>query len=130
MAVRDGHYPYQARLDAYGNHGFRFAEMSHRGSLLCLPSGMHAWAVTAPEELTLEAFAPVLEVADGLDVLLVGMGERFQPLPRAIKQAFSERGIVAEPGSTGAMARTYNMLFADDRAVGAALIAVADAGGR
>ena len=128
MAVRDGHCPYQARIDAYGNSGFRFAEMSHRGSILCLPSGMHAWRVNGPEDLSLDAFAPVLEVADDLDILLIGMGNAFVPLPREVKAAFRERGIVAEPGSTGAMARTYNVLFAEERAVGAALIAVADAG--
>ncbi|MBU1176729.1 MAG: hypothetical protein KKH72_15100 [Alphaproteobacteria bacterium] len=130
MDARKGHYPYQARLDAYGNLGFRFAEMSHRGSLLCLPTGMHAWAVTGPDELTLDAFAPVLAVADRLEILLIGMGETFRPLPAALKQAFRDHGIVAEPGSTGSMARTYNVLFAEERAVGAALIAVADAGGR
>lgn len=128
MAEREGHYPYQARIDAYGNGGFRFADMSHRGSILCLPSGMHAWGVEASSALTLESLAPVLEIADQLDILLIGMGERFQPLPPAIKQAMRERGIVAEPGATGSMARTYNVLLAEERAVGAALIAVADAG--
>jgi uncharacterized protein len=125
-----GYYPYQAPIDAYGNGGFRFADMSHRGSLLCLPSGMHAWRVSDAGEITLEALKPVFEVADALDVVLLGMGERFVPLPSALKQAFREHGIVAEPASTGAASRTYNILFAERRAVGAALIAVADAGGR
>lgn len=131
MAERgEGHYPHQAPIDAYGNGGFRFAEMSHRGSLLCLPSGMHAWDATAPEDVTIEALKPVFEVADVLDVVLIGMGERFLPLPPALKQAFREHGIVAEPASTGSTARTYNVLLAEERAVGAALIAVADAANR
>ncbi|MHB1111361.1 MAG: Mth938-like domain-containing protein, partial [Devosia sp.] len=50
----EGHYPYQAPIDAYGNGGFRFAGMSHRGSLLCLPTGMRAWNVQQPAELTRE----------------------------------------------------------------------------
>ncbi len=125
-----GHYPYQAPIDAYGNGGFRFAEMSHRGSLLCLPSGMHAWDVTGPDELSLEAFAPVFAVADRLDVLLIGMGEDFRPLPPEVKKAFRAHNIVAEPGSTGSAARTYNVLLAESRAVGAALIAVTDTGRR
>ena len=33
------HLPEQAPIEAYGNGGFRFAGMSHRGSLLCLPAG-------------------------------------------------------------------------------------------
>ena len=39
------HLPVPAQIDAYGNHGFRFAGMSHRGSLLCLPDGIWAWPV-------------------------------------------------------------------------------------
>ena len=127
MAQRDGHYPYQASIDAYGNGGFRFAEMSHRGSLLCLPSGMHAWPVTGADEISLEAFAPVFAIADQLEVLLIGTGDTFQPLSRELKQAFRDHNIVAEPSSTGGAARTYNVLLAEDRAVGAALIAVANA---
>ncbi|MEL6374227.1 MAG: MTH938/NDUFAF3 family protein [Pseudomonadota bacterium] len=37
--------PERAPIDAYGDGGFRFAEMSHRGSLLCLPSGIYGWPV-------------------------------------------------------------------------------------
>lgn len=46
MITLEASYPYQVPIDAYGNGGFRFADMSHKGSLLCLPSesrlGMHA----------------------------------------------------------------------------------------
>ena len=42
--IRDQHFPGRAPIDAYGNGGFRFAGMSHRGSILCLPSGIHGWA--------------------------------------------------------------------------------------
>ena len=37
------HFPRPAQIDAYGNGGFRFAGMSHQGSILCLPSGIHGW---------------------------------------------------------------------------------------
>ena len=39
------HLPRPAPIDAYGNGGFRFAGMSHRGSILCLPDGIWAWPV-------------------------------------------------------------------------------------
>ena len=42
------HYPGRAPIDAYGNGGFRFADMSHRGSILCLPTGIYAWAAVSP----------------------------------------------------------------------------------
>ena len=47
LAADAPHLPRPAPIDAYGNGGFRFAGMSHRGSLLCLPDGIWAWPVTA-----------------------------------------------------------------------------------
>ena len=43
--VDEPHLPRQALIDAHGDGGFRFAGMSHRGSLLCLPDGIWAWPV-------------------------------------------------------------------------------------
>ena len=45
------HLPRSAPIEAYGNGGFAFAEMSHRGSLLCLPDAIWAWPVTKAEEI-------------------------------------------------------------------------------
>lgn len=119
-----GHYPEQVGLDAYGNGGFRFAGMSHRGSLLCLPNGMFAWDVTAPAQLTLGSLAPVLAVADDIDVLFIGLGHDIAALDPAIRQAFRERNVIVEAIGTGGAVRTYNVLFGEQRAVAAALIAV------
>lgn len=121
-----GHYPYQAAIDAYGNEGFRFAGMSHRGSLLCLPSGMYAWDVTRSEDVDIDALARVLDQAD-LDVLLIGMGTDIAVLDPQVRSAFKDRGVIVEAVSTGSAVRTYNVLFNEQRAVAAALIAVADA---
>lgn len=52
IEIRDAHFPGRAPIDAYGNGGFRFADMSHRGSLLCLPSGIHGWELQEGEPLT------------------------------------------------------------------------------
>jgi uncharacterized protein len=123
-ANRGGHYPYQAPISAYGNCGFRFADMSHRGSILCLPSGMHAWPVAAPAEMTLASFSPVLEVADKIDVFFVGLGRDIVAFDPALRRALRERGVIVEAISTGSAVRTYNVLLAENRAVAAALIAV------
>jgi len=119
-----GFYPYQAGIDGYGNNGFRFAEMSHRGSLLCLPTGMHAWAATKPSEITLENLQPVFDAADQIDVLLVGLGKDIAGFDKSIRQALRDRGIIVEAIATGGAVRTYNILLGENRAVGAALIAV------
>ena len=118
------HYPAQVGIDAYGNGGFRFAGISHRGGLLCLPTGMFAWPVTAPSEVTLESLAPVLAVADDVDVLLIGIGPDIAAIPRELREALRERKVIVEAVNTGSAIRTYNVLLAEERAVAAALIAV------
>ena len=116
--------PRVAPIDAYGSGGFRFAEMSHRGSLLCLPTGMHAWAATNPAEIGLDNLGPVFEAADQIDVLLVGLGKEIAGFDKSIRQALRERNIIVEAVATGGAVRTYNILLGENRAVGAALIAV------
>ncbi len=120
----EGHYPYQAPIDAYGNGGFRFAGMSHRGSLLCLPTGMHAWGVTTPAELTRESLAPVFAAAAEIDVLLIGLGSEIAMIDPALREALRAERIIVEATGTGGAVRTYNILLAEQRAVAAALIAV------
>jgi uncharacterized protein len=120
----DRRYPSQVGIDAYGNGGFRFAGMSHRGGLLCLPSGMMAWPVTAPGEITLESLAPVLAAADDIDVLLIGLGADIAAIPKALRETLRERRIIVEAVNTGSAIRTYNVLLAEERSVAAALIAV------
>ncbi|MGE0279177.1 MAG: Mth938-like domain-containing protein [Rhizobiaceae bacterium] len=122
--MREAHFPGRAPLDAYRNGGFRFADMSHRGSILCLPSGIHGWQPADPDNLTVEDFAKLLAEADGIQVLLVGTGKTLKPLPKVLREALREAKISADPMSTGAAVRTYNVLLAEDRAVAAALVAV------
>lgn len=120
----DGFYPYQASIDAYGAGGFRFAEMSHRGSMLCLPSGMMAWPAKTAVEITAESLEPVFAIADDLDVLLVGLGEDIAYFDPELRQKLRDRQIIVEATATGGAVRTYNILLAERRAVGAALLAV------
>lgn len=123
-SAEGGGYPRQVAIDAYGNGGFRFEGISHRGSLLCLPSSMRAWPVTSAGEVTLESLRPLLDEADRLDVLFIGLGMDISRLDPAIPAAFRERGVIIEATGTGGAVRTYNVLLAEERAVGAALIAV------
>ncbi|MGD9783203.1 MAG: Mth938-like domain-containing protein [Hyphomicrobiaceae bacterium] len=124
MTTLDGRYPYQAPIDAYGNGGFRFADMSHRGSLLCLPSGMLAWHVSDPLALDVADFDAVLAAPEGIGFLLLGTGARQLMPPPDLRAAFATAGIGLEPMSTGAAARTYNVLLAERRPVAAALLVV------
>jgi uncharacterized protein len=124
IVVREAHFPGRAPIEAYGNGGFRFADMSHRGSLMCLPSGIHGWEPANPLALTATDFEKLFNETEKIEVLLVGTGKDLRPLPAALRAALKAAGISADPMSTGAAVRTYNVLLAEDRAVAAALIAV------
>ncbi|MGQ4272833.1 Mth938-like domain-containing protein [Terrihabitans sp. B22-R8] len=122
-----GHFPSLAPLDAYGNGGFRFAEMSHRGSILCLPSGIWAWPPLDASTLVPDDFARVVNEADGIEIFLIGTGPSHVPLPRDVRDHLRDIGIRVDVMPTGPAARTYNVLMSDQRKVSAALIAVEEA---
>jgi len=124
IEIRAAHFPGRAPIDSYGNGGFRFADMSHRGSILCLPSGIYGWEMDVMKPLSPENFIRVLDEAGDIEVLLVGTGPELKRLPPELKQALKARGISSDPMSTGAAVRTYNIMLAESRAVAAALIAV------
>ncbi|WP_183829999.1 Mth938-like domain-containing protein [Aquamicrobium lusatiense] len=124
IVMRKAHFPGRAPIEAYGNGGFRFADMSHKGSILCLPSGIYGWEPADPLSLTVADFDRLLSEAADVEVFLVGMGPDLRPLPKPLREALKQAGIASDPMSTGAAVRTYNVLLADNRAVGAAFIAV------
>jgi len=124
IEIRDAHFPGRAPIDAYGNGGFRFADMSHRGSLLCLPSGIYGWEMQEGDPLTVDAFARVIAEAKDIEVLLVGTGQNLRPIPADLKAALKAKGISSDPMGTGAAVRTFNIMLAESRAVAVALIAV------
>ena len=118
------HYPHPAPIEGYGKGGFRFAGMSHRGSLLCLPSGIYGWDAAGPHALDETTVGRVLNEAEAIDVFLVGCGRDLVPLAAPLREQLRARHIVAEPMSTGAAVRTFNVLLAEGRAVAAVLVAV------
>jgi uncharacterized protein len=123
-ARKDAYFPGQAPIDAYGNGGFRFADMSHRGSLLILPSGIYGWAIEDMAEMSPASFAPVFAERAGIELLLLGTGTAQCWPDRSLRQAFADNDVVVECMDTGAAVRTYNVLLAEARTVAAALIAV------
>ena len=122
--MREAHFPGRAPVDAYGNGGFRFADMSHRGSILCLPSGIYEWPVRAPDDIDADALGRVVAEAEAIEVLLVGTGTDLVPLSAQVRDALREVGVSSDPMSTGAAVRTFNVLLSEERRIAAALIAV------
>lgn len=124
IIIRDAHFPGRAQIDTYGNGGFRFADMSHKGSLMLLPSGIHGWDVNEGDVLTVASLERVLDQAAEIEFLLVGTGKELVRIPNDVKEALRAAGIGSDPMSTGAAVRTYNVMLAEERAVAAVLMAV------
>jgi uncharacterized protein len=124
IEMHEAHFPGRAPIDSYGNGGFRFADMSHKGSILCLPSGIYAWDISGPDQLLPEKFGQLVLEASEIEILLVGAGQDLLPLQVSLRDCLREHSISGDPMSTGAAVRTYNVLLAEKRAVAAALIAV------
>jgi uncharacterized protein len=124
LILREAHFPGRAPIDAYGNGGFRFAEMSHRGSILCLPSGTYGWDPNDPAALSEADFERVFSEAERIEVMLVGTGNDLRRVPQALRERFRAAGISVDSMATGAAVRTFNVLLAEERAVAAAMLAV------
>jgi uncharacterized protein len=119
------HLPYPAPIDAYGDGGFRFAGLSHRGSLMCLPDGIWAWPIAGPQAVTPATLAPVLDCAARLDLFILGSGPDPWIVPPALRACFREHSLKWEAMTTNAAIRTWNVVIAEGRRVAAGLIAAA-----
>lgn len=124
MAIFEGFVPGRYQIDSFGAGGFRFADMSHRGSILATPAGIRIWPVASYGELTLESLQPVLDEANAIDFLILGIGREIAFLPASLRDPLKAAGITVEAMATPAAARTFNVLVGEERRVAAALIAV------
>jgi len=120
-----GFLPGAHSIEGYGTGGFRFAGMSHRGSILALPSGIYAWSAEAPSDISEASLELVFREAPGsIEHLLIGSGLELVPIGPSLRQLLLQAGIRSEPMPTGAAARTYSILLDERRRVAAALLAV------
>jgi uncharacterized protein len=120
--------PGRHALEAYGAGGFRFAGMSHVGSILATPSGIGAIDATSladTNEATLAPLLAELEAAPGsIEFLIIGSGAKLAAPPRIVQARLRVAGLRFETMATGAAARVYNVLIDERRRVAALLIAV------
>jgi uncharacterized protein len=121
--VDEPHLPRQVLIDAHGAGGFRFAGMSHRGSVLCLPQGIWAWPVVSPGDVTNETLSRVFAAATDLDFFIIGSGTELWR-PDEFRARFCEAHVSLDAMTTGPAVRTYNVMLMEGRRVGAGLIAI------
>ena len=120
----DGFLPGRHAIEGYGSGGFSFGGMSHRGSILATPSGIHAIAATDVSQIDEAALAPLFaEPAGSVNLLLIGTGKGFALPPRALRDRLKARGVGVDPMATAHAVSTYNILLGEGRPVAALLLA-------
>ncbi|MBS7546318.1 Mth938-like domain-containing protein [Ancylobacter oerskovii] len=124
MATSDAHLPRQVPIDGYGAGFFHFAGMASEGSILALPSGIHAWRIDGVAGIDAAALAPVLAESADIDMLIIGTGVEPWAVPDALRWRLRDVGIGIDAMPTRAAASTYNVLLAEGRPVAAALLAL------
>ncbi|MGU3493788.1 Mth938-like domain-containing protein [Xanthobacteraceae bacterium A53D] len=116
--------PRQVPVDGYADNFFHFQGMSHQGSILALPSGIRAWNLSRFADLDRAALEPILAEAGTFELLFLGTGRDPAHMPEPLKDLLRATGLRFELMPTAAAAATYNVLLAEGRLVGAALIAL------
>jgi uncharacterized protein len=120
----DGFIPGSHVIDGYGAGGFRFADMSHRGSILALPTGILAWSPLSAQEITPGSLQALFDAPRGsVELLLIGTGRELVPPTPELRAALREAGVRVDSMATGAAISTYNILLGERRRVAAALLA-------
>jgi uncharacterized protein len=122
--LHDGFLPGRHAIAGFGQGGFRFAEMSHQGSILALPSGLHA--IDAPEPFCHDEalYTKVFAEAEAIDILLIGAGTIPFPISEALRWRFRDARISADAMTTASACSTWNLLLDEGRRVAALLVAV------
>ncbi|MAF98383.1 MAG: hypothetical protein CMH26_07090 [Micavibrio sp.] len=111
-------------IQGYGDGGFRVSQVAYEGAVIVTAQETIAWspAHTNLKEMQESDFAPLIDRAQDIDVVLLGCGEKIAFMPAPLKQELRAHGLVIEVMDSGAACRTYNVLMAEGRRVAAALL--------
>ncbi|QDL92365.1 hypothetical protein FDP22_11610 [Paroceanicella profunda] len=117
MQLNEIRFDGQRPVDGYGPGFFRIGGQVMTGAVLLLPDRSLPWG--GPGDV-----APIAAALEDIDVVLFGMGPEIDNIPAATRTCLDEAGIGVEIMSTPSACRTYNVLLAEGRRVGLALLPV------
>ena len=117
MRLNEIDYTDAAPVEGYGPGFFRIGGKVIEGPVITGPLGTHGWQGLDDE-------APLLKLAEHIDVLFVGTGADVAHLPEDILDTLQEAGIAVEAMASPAACRTYNVLLSEGRRIALALIPV------
>jgi uncharacterized protein len=107
-------------ITAYAAGEIRMRERVFRASLIATRNAViPEWNPAPVEQLAIDDFARLLELAP--DVVILGTGPTQRMPPPELFAMFAARGIGLEVMDTGAACRTYNLLLSEFREVAIAL---------
>lgn len=104
-------------VDGYGPGFFRIGGEVREGAVLLTPEGVRPWAGYEDE-------APLLALAEDIDVLFVGTGAETAHVPAALRHKLEEAGVGVEGMATGPACRSYNVLLSEGRRIALAALPV------
>jgi len=114
------------RIRSYGTGVFHINDVRYAGNVALTPDAAQDFSPKTLSEIdaqAIRALPPAFAVAE---VLLIGAGKRYSPLPKEPERAFALAGMAPEVMDVGAACRTYNVLLSEGRNVAALLFALTD----
>jgi uncharacterized protein len=117
MRLNETTYEDARPVEGYGPGFFRIANEVFHGPIVTLATGTIGW-----EGYT--DLAPLLALAEDIDVLFVGTGAEITHIPPDMRETLEAAGIGVEAMSTPSACRTYNVLLSEGRRVALAVIPV------
>ncbi len=111
-------------VEAYGDGGFRLMGRRVEGSVFVRESGFFPFAANALAALTAAHIDEILAEHGVPEILVIGTGADMALLPKALRLHLDQNNIGYDVMSTGAAARTYNVLTIEGRNVAAILLQV------
>lgn len=111
-------------VEAYGDGGFRLMGRRVEGSLFVRESGFFPVSMMTLADLKPADIDTLVAEHGTPEILLIGTGASMALLPREIRLHLEEKNIGYDVMSTGAAARTFNVLIIEGRDVAAILLQV------
>ena len=105
-------------IQSYSEGKIRINGEQHNTPLLVLPDRVEDWLIKNDFQNMEEGdFTPLINIANEIDVVLLGCGKEIKFLPPALKKTLRTKNLQIETMDTGAACRTYNVLLAEGRRV-------------
>jgi uncharacterized protein len=136
----DDQYRPKINITGYGESGFNVKNMVKKldaqhehdtdgtvhmnGSIIAFPDGCFLWNMKHPHDVTIASLSSVLLYRPKLDYLFIGCDDGYGSIPQlnAIQNSMRLHGIVVEQMQVYNAIGTFNILNAEDRLVGLALL--------